>query len=92
MDLSRLLPILLAWPDASFRFPGLIQVNECRRVLKSGGLVAVMEQPYGVQSEVTIRRRGDELVTQLATDGFRVASFTFANLQRGPAVFVRGVK
>ena len=74
------------WPDPA---SGL---RECRRVLKAGGLVAIIEQPHGVQSEAAIRRRGDELVRQLLPAGFLEATGIGENLQRGPVVFVTGVK
>jgi ubiquinone/menaquinone biosynthesis C-methylase UbiE len=74
------------WPDLA---KGLI---ECRRVLKPGGLLAVMEQPHGVQSEAAVRRRGVDLVAQLAAAGFREADFTCESLERGPAVYATGIK
>ena len=65
---------------------------ECWRVLKPGGLLAVMEQPHGVQSEAAVRQRGEDLVALLAAAGFREAAFTSKHLERGPAIYATGIK
>lgn len=67
-------------------------LRESLRVLRPGGLIALMEQPHGAISELAIRQRGADIVAQLRKIGFHESKFVYKPLSRGPAVYVKGVK
>lgn len=74
------------WPDQ------LAGLKECWRVLKPGGLLAIMEQPPGTHSEEAVRQRGEELAALLTAAGFDQATFICEKLKRGPALYITGLK
>lgn len=65
---------------------------ECWRVLKRGGIIAIMEQPHGIDSEAAVRQRGEAIVAQLGAAEFVQATYVCEGLRRGAAVYVTGVK
>jgi SAM-dependent methyltransferase len=74
-------------------WPAPVQgLKECWCVLKPGGLLAIMEQPHGDQSEAAVRQRGNDLVGLLAAAGFRQPAFILRSLSHGPVVYVTGFK
>jgi ubiquinone/menaquinone biosynthesis C-methylase UbiE len=94
----------LPFPDA--RFDKVLAINslhhwadkqaglrEVRRVLKPGGIVAIVEQPPSkITAESEMRQRGDELQSILAQAGFTDLEPIYASLKRGMSVFLRGRK
>ncbi len=74
------------WPDSAD--------GQCEawRVLRHDGLIAIAEQLHGIQSEMDSRKRGDNLVKQLADAAFHPVAFTSEPLMGGPAICIMGIK
>jgi len=94
----------LPFPDS--RFDKVLAINslhhwgdkqaglrEIRRVLKPGGIIAIVEQPPSkVTVEAEMKQRGSELQAILSRAGFTDLEPIYASLKRGMCVFFRGRK
>lgn len=67
-------------------------LREAHRVLKTGGTIAIIEQPPSRPDEAQMRERGAAITTQLQAAGFHQVTASYTTLQRGIVVFVQGVK
>jgi ubiquinone/menaquinone biosynthesis C-methylase UbiE len=66
-------------------------LREAHRVLKSGGVITIVEQPPSkVTEEAEIKQRGNEIRALLIESGFKDVETIYATLERGMSVFVRG--
>lgn len=94
----------LPYPDA--RFDKVLAINslhhwtdkqaglrEVRRVLKPGGIIAIVEQPPSkITVESEMKQRGSELHEILSQAGFTDLEPIYASLKRGMSVFLLGRK
>ncbi|MFL5805870.1 MAG: class I SAM-dependent methyltransferase [Roseiflexaceae bacterium] len=74
------------WPDPA---AGL---RELWRVLKPGGLVAIIEQPRGSATEAQVQSLADQRAAQLSVAGFEQVRLEFRPMRPAASVCALGVR
>ncbi len=74
------------WPDR------LAGVKEMRRVLKPGGIIALVVQPVWAKTESEVKDIGSDLVHLLTTAGFQQARMEFKPMKPIASVCILGMK
>ena len=75
--------------DAGASEAGLLQA---RRVLKPGGLVAIIEQPRSAKMEPRVQEIGETLAKRLSDAGFRELRLELRPMRPATSICVLGVK